>query len=66
MQCLFLAILELTSLQGFFSGTYNAIAGKIKGPQGEIGEVSGMWSDVMEIQRKGVSLVLSAACVAPD
>ncbi|GAA5832768.1 hypothetical protein JCM11251_005755 [Rhodosporidiobolus azoricus] len=39
--------------KGFFSGTYNSIAGKIKGPKGEIGEVSGYWSDTMEIQRKG-------------
>ncbi|GAA5969635.1 hypothetical protein JCM11641_008187 [Rhodosporidiobolus odoratus] len=39
--------------KGFFSGSYNAIAGKIKGPKGDIGDVSGYWSDVMEIQRKG-------------
>ncbi|BGP18494.1 hypothetical protein JCM10213_001190 [Rhodosporidiobolus nylandii] len=39
--------------KGFFSGTYNSLAGKIKGPQGEIGEVRGYWSDVLEIQRKG-------------
>ncbi|GAA6062539.1 hypothetical protein JCM10212_004305 [Sporobolomyces blumeae] len=38
--------------KGFFSGSYNQIAGKIKSPKGEIGEISGHWSDVMEIQRK--------------
>lgn len=44
--------------KGFFSGTYNAIAGKIKGPKGEVGEISGKWNEVMELQRKGVSLAL--------
>ncbi|GAA5889393.1 hypothetical protein JCM6882_000730 [Rhodosporidiobolus microsporus] len=39
--------------KGFFSGAYNSIAGKIKGPKGDIGDVSGFWSDTMEIQRKG-------------
>ncbi|BGP02164.1 Oxysterol-binding protein-like protein 7 [Rhodotorula toruloides] len=39
--------------KGFFSGTYNAIAGKIKGPKGEVGEISGKWNEVMELQRKG-------------
>ncbi|GAA6014996.1 hypothetical protein JCM10207_008697 [Rhodosporidiobolus poonsookiae] len=39
--------------KGFFSGTYNAIAGKIKGPKGDVGDVSGFWSDTMEITRKG-------------
>lgn len=39
--------------KGFFSGSYNSIAGKIKSPKGEIGDISGHWSDVMEIHRKG-------------
>ncbi|KDE04328.1 hypothetical protein MVLG_05208 [Microbotryum lychnidis-dioicae p1A1 Lamole] len=39
--------------KGFFSGTYNAIAGKIKGPKGEIGEISGTWNEKMDIHRKG-------------
>ncbi|KAF8875016.1 Oxysterol-binding protein [Mucidula mucida] len=34
--------------KGFFSGTYNAIAGKIRHNTTEIGEVSGRWSHVME------------------
>ena len=37
--------------KGFFSGTYNALAGKITGQKGEIGEISGKWSDQMYIQR---------------
>jgi len=37
--------------KGFFSGTYNAISGKIKGKKGEIGDISGKWSDVVELQR---------------
>lgn len=32
----------------------NAIAGRIKGPKGSVGEISGKWSDVMDIQRKNV------------
>jgi hypothetical protein len=38
--------------KGFFSGTYNAISGKVKSPKGELGEISGKWSDQMYIQRK--------------
>lgn len=40
--------------KGFFSGTYNSIAGKIKTDKGEIGEISGKWSDQMYIQRHKV------------
>ncbi|GAA6048842.1 hypothetical protein JCM3770_003647 [Rhodotorula araucariae] len=39
--------------KGFFSGSYNAIAGKIKGPKGEVGEISGHWNELMELSRKG-------------
>ncbi|GAA5906797.1 OSBP family protein [Sporobolomyces salmoneus] len=38
--------------KGFFSGSYNSIAGKIKSPKGDVGEISGHWSDLMEITRK--------------
>lgn len=37
--------------QGYVSGTYNAIAGKINSKGKEIGDISGKWSDVMEIER---------------
>lgn len=40
--------------KGFFSGEYNAISGKIKGPNGTIGEISGKWSEVMNLKRKEV------------
>lgn len=43
------------ALQGFFGGSYNAVGGKIKGPKGDVGELSGHWHDMMELQRKGVS-----------
>ncbi|KAF4622863.1 hypothetical protein D9613_001590 [Agrocybe pediades] len=36
--------------KGFFSGTYNALAGKVRKNSTEIGEVSGRWSHVMEIK----------------
>ncbi|KAM0754205.1 Oxysterol-binding protein [Meredithblackwellia eburnea MCA 4105] len=44
--------------KGFFSGTYNAISGKIKGPKGDVGDISGKWSDTMEITKKGNKEVL--------
>ena len=37
--------------KGFFSGSYNAIAGKVKGPNGDLGELSGKWSDQIYITR---------------
>ncbi|KAF9529458.1 hypothetical protein CPB83DRAFT_852709 [Crepidotus variabilis] len=37
--------------KGFFSGTYNAIAGKVRKNTTEVGEVSGRWSHLMEIRQ---------------
>lgn len=39
---------SLTRAQGYFSGAYNSIAGKVKSSSQEIGEVCGKWSSVME------------------
>ncbi|KAK7468431.1 Oxysterol-binding protein OBPa [Stygiomarasmius scandens] len=36
--------------KGFFSGTYNAIAGKIRRGSTDIGEISGRWSHVMDFK----------------
>ncbi len=36
--------------KGFFSGTYNAIAGRVRKSSTDIGEVSGRWSHVMEFK----------------
>lgn len=36
--------------KGFFSGTYNAIAGRVRRNSYEIGEVAGRWSHVMEVK----------------
>ncbi|KAF8640785.1 hypothetical protein AX17_000434 [Amanita inopinata Kibby_2008] len=36
--------------KGFFSGTYNAIAGRIRKASIDIGEISGRWSHVMELR----------------
>ncbi|GLB36622.1 putative OSBP family protein [Lyophyllum shimeji] len=36
--------------KGFFSGTYNAIAGRIRHKSTEVGEVMGRWSHVMEFK----------------
>jgi len=37
--------------KGFFSGTYNAINGKVKSKGVEVGDISGRWSHVMEFKR---------------
>jgi len=40
--------------KGFFSGTYNAIAGRVKHGPTELGEVSGKWSALMEFKTSKV------------
>ncbi|KAJ7037427.1 hypothetical protein C8F04DRAFT_411205 [Mycena alexandri] len=46
--------------KGFFSGTYNAIAGRVRHNSTEVGEVSGRWSHIMEFksQKTGKKHVL--------
>jgi hypothetical protein len=36
--------------KGFFSGTYNAIAGRVKHGPTDLGDVSGKWSAIMEFK----------------
>lgn len=36
--------------KGFFSGTYNAIAGRVRRGNTDVGEVSGKWSHVMDFK----------------
>src|SRR6267154_833312 len=36
--------------RGFFSGTYNSIAGRIKHGSTELGDVTGKWSALMEFK----------------
>ncbi len=45
---------HLLQTQGFFSGTYNAIAGRVRRNSYEIGEVAGRWSHVMEVKNTKV------------
>lgn len=40
--------------KGFFSGTYNAIAGRVHKGSTDIGEISGKWSQVMEFKSSKV------------
>lgn len=40
--------------KGFFSGTYNAIAGRVHKGSTDIGEVSGKWSQLMEFKSSKV------------
>lgn len=46
--------------KGFFSGTYNAISGKIRKKNTEIGEIGGRWSHIMDFKdtRSGKRRVL--------
>jgi hypothetical protein len=46
----------LLDCQGFFSGTYNALAGRVRRNSTDIGEVSGRWSHVMEFKNTNVWL----------
>lgn len=41
--------------KGFFSGTYNALAGRVRKGQTDIGEVTGKWSHIMEYKDSKVS-----------
>jgi oxysterol-binding protein-related protein 8 len=50
----FYADLEFKT-KGFFSGTYNAIAGRVKRGPTELGDVSGKWSALMEFKTAKVS-----------
>ncbi|KAG5646904.1 hypothetical protein DXG03_001980 [Asterophora parasitica] len=36
--------------KGFFSGTYNAIAGRIRRGQSDVGEITGRWSHIMDFK----------------
>lgn len=44
--------------KGFFSGTYNAIAGRVKHGTTDLGDVSGKWSALMEFKPTKVILLL--------
>jgi Oxysterol-binding protein len=43
--------------KGFFSGTYNALAGRVKHGSNELGEVMGKWSALMEFKTAKVRLL---------
>lgn len=45
--------------QGFFTGTYNAINGKLKKNGSDCGEISGRWSHVMELKTVSVLLIMT-------
>jgi hypothetical protein len=38
--------------KGYFSGEYNAIHGKLKAGRDTVGEVTGKWSDRMDLKLK--------------
>jgi len=43
-------------MQGFFSGTYNALAGRVRHNNSDVGEISGKWSQVMEFKNTKVTI----------
>jgi hypothetical protein len=45
--------------KGFFSGTYNAIAGRVKHGSTDLGEVMGKWSALMEFKTAKVRLTVT-------
>ena len=42
--------------KGYFSGTYNAIQGRVRAGTQDMGEVMGKWSELMEYTSKKVRL----------
>jgi len=52
--------------KGFFSGTYNAIAGRVKRNSSELGEVIGKWSAVMVFKSTKVPLLLPPPTLPPS
>jgi len=53
-----MCISDTTVEQGFFSGTYNALSGRIRHHATEVGEVSGRWSHVMDFKNTTVCWLL--------
>lgn len=47
-----LTFVDLMMKQGMFSGTYNAIGGKVRKGSTDIGEVSGLWNQSMMYKSK--------------
>lgn len=45
-------------MQGFFSGTYNALAGRVRHNNLDVGEISGKWSQMMEFKNPKVNILL--------
>lgn len=43
-------------LQGFFTGTYNAIGGKVKHQTETIGDISGKWNEEMDYKNAKVRI----------
>jgi hypothetical protein len=52
----FYADLEFKT-KGFFSGTYNSIAGRVKHGSTELGDITGKWSALMEFKPAKVTYV---------
>jgi hypothetical protein len=46
--------------KGFFSGTYNAIVGRVRRSHTDIGEISGRWSHLMELRDARVRTLASS------
>ena len=49
--------------KGYFSGTYNAIAGRVRRTNLDLGEISGKWSSTMEYKPSKVRSRLTSGAV---
>lgn len=53
-------------MQGFFSGSYNVVVGKVKKDKAELGEVNGKWTQVMDFKDAKVINLSSATSEIPS
>jgi hypothetical protein len=60
MQLDFNIRIVIDTTQGFFSGIYNALAGRIRRNNSDVGDISGRWDQVMEFKSAKVYDFLSS------
>jgi hypothetical protein len=46
----FISCFAIDMTQGFFSGVYNALAGRVRRNNSDAGEISGRWDQVVEFK----------------
>jgi len=53
----FIPCFAIDMTQGFFSGVYNALAGRVRRNNSDVGEISGRWDQVVEFKSAKVSVL---------